>query len=189
MEQISIAVGTLNFDALVAGPSDGDLVLCLHGFPESAHEWRDVLPTIAAAGYRVVAPNQRGYSPGARPLGVEQYHITHLDEDVLGIADALGARSFHLVGHDWGALVAWHVAAHHAARVRTLTSVSVPHPQPFAAARASDPDQRQASEYIAFFREPETPERLFLDNDAAMLRSSALRGGTCGRRRAHPRPQ
>jgi pimeloyl-ACP methyl ester carboxylesterase len=170
MEQISIPVGTFTFDALAAGASDGDLVLCLHGFPESAYEWRDVLPDIAAAGYRVVAPNQRGYSPGARPLGVEQYHITHLDQDVLDIADALGARSFHLVGHDWGALVAWHVAAHHAARVRTLTIVSVPHPTPFAAARASDPDQRRRSEYIGSFREPEAPERLFLDNDAAVLR-------------------
>ncbi len=172
MERLRVTVGDLVFDALADGPVDGDLVLLLHGFPESAAEWTRVVPLLAAAGYRVVAPDQRGYSPGARPAGVAAYHIDHLVADVAGMADALDADRFHLVGHDWGALVAWHVAARHAARVRTLTIVSVPHPQPFAAARASDPDQRQRSEYIALFREPEAPERLFLDNDAAMLRTA-----------------
>ena len=135
MERITIAAGGFEFDALADGSPDSELVLFLHGFPESAYEWQRVLPPVAAAGYYAVAPNQRGYSPGARPPDVAAYHVARLDEDVRGIADALGSGSFHLVGHDWGALVAWYVAAHHPDRVRTLTIVSVPHPRPFAAAR------------------------------------------------------
>ena len=175
MERITVAItdgdgGDLVFEALADGSPDDELVLFLHGFPESAYEWQTVLPPVAEAGYYVVAPNQRGYSPGARPPSVEAYHISRLDDDVRGIADALDARTFHLVGHDWGALVAWYVAAHHPERVRTLTIVSVPHPRPFAAARAEDPDQRDRTGYIASFREPEVPERFFLDDDAAVLR-------------------
>jgi pimeloyl-ACP methyl ester carboxylesterase len=177
MTTIEVHVGDWVFDAFVAGPSDGELVLLLHGFPESAAEWQRVMPQLADAGYFAVAPNQRGYSPGARPAGVDAYHITHLVEDVLGIADALGSRDFHLIGHDWGALVAWAVAAWHPDRVRTLTIVSVPHPRPFAEARASDPDQRDRSEYIATFREPDAGERLFLDNDAAILRLAVSEAG------------
>ena len=177
MERREIRVGDRVFDALVDGPVDGDLVLLLHGFPESAAEWHAVLPQLAAAGYFAVAPNQRGYSPGARPVGVDAYHVTHLTDDVLGIAEALGSRAFHLLGHDWGALVAWHVAAHHADRVRTLTIVSVPHPRPFADARASDPDQRERSGYIIGFREADAPEHMFLDDDAAILRRAVAEAG------------
>lgn len=177
MEQVEIRVGDFVFDAYADGPADGDLVLLLHGFPESAAEWWHVLPQLADAGYRAVAPNQRGYARGARPDGVDSYHVTRLTEDVLGMAAALGEPRFHLVGHDWGALVAWHVAAHHPDRVRTLTIVSVPHPRPFAVARAADPDQRQRSGYIATFREPDAPERQFLDNDAAVLRLAVGEAG------------
>ena len=177
MDSTEIRVGDLTFDAFVDGPADGDLVLLLHGFPESAAEWHPVMPSLAAAGYRAVAPNQRGYSPGARPEGIDAYHIDRLVDDVLGIADALGASEFHLIGHDWGALVAWAVAGAHADRVRTLTIVSVPHPRPFAAARSSDPDQRQRSGYIATFREPDAPEHQFLDNDAAVLRLAVREAG------------
>jgi pimeloyl-ACP methyl ester carboxylesterase len=174
---MEIRVGDWVFEALVDGPSDGELVLLLHGFPESAAEWHAVLPQLAAAGCFTVAPNQRGYSPGARPVGVGSYHITHLVDDVLGLADELGSHEFHLVGHDWGALVAWAVAAWHPDRVRTLTIVSVPHPQPFAAARASDPDQRTRSEYIATFREPDAPEHRFLDDAAAILQLAVSEAG------------
>ena len=177
MRAIEVGVGDWVFDARVDGPPDGDLVLLLHGFPESSAEWTHVLGHLAAAGYFAVAPDQRGYSPGARPVGVDSYHVSRLAEDVLGLADELGSRVFHLIGHDWGALVAWYVAAHHPDRVRTLTIVSVPHPRPFADARADDPDQRQRSEYIATLREPEVPERMFLDNDSAVLRAALAEAG------------
>lgn len=177
MEQIEIRVGDLVFDAYADGPVDGELLLLLHGFPESAAEWWHVLPQLADAGYRAVAPNQRGYARGARPVGVDAYHVTQLTDDVLGMAEALGTHEFHLVGHDWGALVAWHVAAHHPDRIRTLTIVSVPHPRSFADARASDPDQQRRSGYIATFREPDAPEQRFLDNDAALLRLAVAEAG------------
>lgn len=177
MATTEIRVGDWVFEARIDGSARGELVLLLHGFPESAAEWHAVMPQLADAGYLAVAPNQRGYSPGARPVGVDAYHITHLVADVLGLADELGAREFHLIGHDWGALVAWAVAAWHPDRLRTLTVVSVPHPQPFAEARASDPDQHKRSEYIATFREPDAPERLFLDNDAAILRLAVSEAG------------
>jgi pimeloyl-ACP methyl ester carboxylesterase len=177
VESTEIRVGDWLFEAFVDGPLDGELVLLLHGFPESAAEWHGVMPQLAAAGYYAVAPNQRGYSAGARPVGVASYHIDHLVNDALGIADTLGAREFHLVGHDWGALVAWALAGAHPDRLRTLTIVSVPHPRPFAAARASDPDQRARSEYIATFRELDAPEHRFLDNDAAILRLAVSEAG------------
>jgi pimeloyl-ACP methyl ester carboxylesterase len=177
MEQIEIRVGELVFDAYADGPADGDLVLLLHGFPESSAEWLHVVPQLADAGYRAVAPNQRGYAKGARPVGVDAYHVTRLTDDVLRFAEAFGTREFHLIGHDWGALVAWHVAAHHPDRVRTLTIVSVPHPRPFADARASDPDQQQRSGYIATFREADAPERMFLDNGAELLRRAVAEAG------------
>ncbi len=156
MNSLEIPVGPLVFHAREAGPATGPLVLLLHGFPQSSAEWKAQLPALAAAGYRAVAPDQRGYSPGARPDGVAAYHIDHLVADVLGMADALAADRFHLVGHDWGAIVAWHVAARHPNRLRSLTIVSVPHPDAFA--RALDPasgtDQPERSTYISGFKQP-----------------------------------
>src|SRR5207253_10693543 len=124
----------------------------LHGFPQSAAMWTSQLEALAANGYRAVAFDQRGYSPGARPTEVGDYRIRHLVGDVLAVA---GPRPFHVVGHDWGAVVAWHVAGRHPERVRTLTALSVPHPIAFAMALASpaDDDQRNRSSYMAFFRQ------------------------------------
>jgi pimeloyl-ACP methyl ester carboxylesterase len=177
MERATIAVGDLVFDALADGPPAGELVLLLHGFPESAAEWTHVLPRLAAAGYRAVAPNQRGYAAGARPEGVAAYHIGHLVADVVGMADALGADRFHLVGHDWGALVAWAFADRHPQRLRSLTIVSVPHPRPFAAARAGDPDQQARSTYIQGFREDPAAADAFLADDAALLKLALAEAG------------
>jgi len=136
-----------------------------------------VLPRLGTAGYRAVAPNQRGYAPGARPAGVEAYRIERLVADVAGMADTLGADRFHLVGHDWGALVAWAFADRHPERLRTLTVVSVPHPQPFAAARAGDPDQQARSTYIQGFKDDPAAADAFLADDAALLRLALAEAG------------
>ncbi len=155
MHPLSIPVGPLSFRARESGPKDGPLVLLLHGFPQSSAEWKSQLEALGKAGYHAVAPDQRGYSPGARPDGVDAYSIDALIADTLGMADALGADSFHLVGHDWGAIVAWHVAARHPKRLRSLTIVSVPHPNAFARALApeSGTDQPERSTYIAGFKQ------------------------------------
>ena len=164
----------LTFDARAAGPVDGELVILLHGFPQSSAMWKPQLDALAAAGYRAMAPDQRGYSRRARPPEVDRYHVDRLVEDVLAIADRLGVERFHVIGHDWGAVVAWHVAGRHPDRVRTLTALSVPHPVAFAAALASaDGDQRRRSGYISFFREVGTAEDALLAGGLAeMLRWS-----------------
>ncbi|GAA2601588.1 alpha/beta hydrolase [Actinomadura fulvescens] len=169
--QLQIPTGVGAFDALAAGPEDGREVLLLHGFPQGALEWEHQLDALAAAGLRAVAPDQRGYSPGVRPEDVAGYQMKELVGDVLRITDALGWTRFDLVGHDWGAAVAWALADQHPGRLRTLTAVSVPHPGPFAEALRSDEDQRRRSGYLEMFRqEGDGAERFFLDGGAAGLR-------------------
>ena len=167
-------LGNLVFDALTAGPERGRLVLLLHGFPQNAYMWRAQLPALAAAGYRAVAVDQRGYSPAARPGAVAAYTPAALVADTLAIADLLGGTRgarVDLVGHDWGGVVAWHVAATHPHRLRTLTVVSTPHPAALSAALASGGDQRARSSYIALFRQPGKAERVLLEDDARRLRT------------------
>lgn len=168
--QTQIEAGGFVFDARVAGPRGGSPVLLLHGFPESSLEWEAQLTALARAGYRAVAPDLRGYSPGARPPAVADYRLEVLAGDVVAIADALGFARFHLVGHDWGAAIAWEVAGRYPERLTSLTAVSVPHPTAFAQALASDSDQQGKSTYITFFQQPDLPERTLLANDAAVLR-------------------
>jgi pimeloyl-ACP methyl ester carboxylesterase len=168
MERLELAVGNLVFDARADGPQEGDLVLLLHGFPQTSFSWRHQLPALAAAGYRAIAPDQRGYSPRARPAEVTSYRAERYVEDVIGLADALAAERFHLVGHDFGGFVAWDVASHHPGRLSTLTVVSTPHPAPFSKSILQGGEQRDRSSYMLFFRSPEA-EAFFLDNDAAGL--------------------
>src|SRR5205814_125135 len=168
---IESPVGEMTFRARVAGPDDGRMVMLLHGFPETSASWAKQIDALAAAGYRVVAPDQRGYSPGARPEGVEHYSIRHLTADVLAVADWFGAHKVDVVGHDWGGMVAWALAIQYPERLRSLTAVSTPHPAAFAAAlRDEGSDQRQRSGYVQIFRTVGDGEDLFLADDAAGLR-------------------
>lgn len=176
MERLEIPVGEWTFDALAAGPPDGELVLLLHGFPQTSAEWRAQLDALGQAGYRAVAPDQRGYSPRARPVGTEWYEVRHLVADVLAMADWLGGHTFHLVGHDWGAVVAWQVAGRYPERLRTLTAVSVPHPVAFATALAASADQWARSAYIGFFRLPGSEDALSPDVLRALFEGSGHPG-------------
>jgi pimeloyl-ACP methyl ester carboxylesterase len=170
-ERIRIAAQGFRFNALVEGPADGELALFLHGFPEFADAWRDVMHPIAQAGFRAVAVDQRGYSPEARPNEVSDYGIEHLVSDICGFADALGRRRFHLVGHDWGAFLAWEFAAKYPDRVQSLSALSTPHPDAFFNAVETDEDQKQRSKYIAFFRmRGGAAESLFQADDYQRLR-------------------
>ncbi len=169
LEQLSI--GELVFDVRTAGPADAPVVILLHGFPQTSYEWRHQLRALGAAGYRAVAPDQRGYSPGARPADVADYNIVNLIGDVLGIADVLGADRFHLVGHDWGAAVSWGVARVAPDRIISLTPVSIPHPDAFnEALRDPGSCQSSASGYFDTFILPDS-EDILLANDAAFLRA------------------
>lgn len=174
------------FDALVAGPDDGERVLLLHGFPQSSDIWSPQVDALAAAGYRAIAYDQRGYSPGARPDDVTQYRIDHLVGDALAVA---GNRAFHVVGHDWGAIVGWHLAARHPERIRTLTALSVPHPVAFATALLTPTsDQRSQSGYVAFFRTDVAEDALLAGGLAAALAASGYPGDIDERERAMSEP-
>ena len=165
----------LTFDVRDAGPLDGPVVVALHGFPQTSASWADVVPPLVAAGYRVLAPDQRGYSPGARPQDVASYALARLVGDVLALADAAGADRFHVVGHDWGAAVGWALAGRHADRVGTLTAVSVPHPA--ALARALVGSQALRSWYMGLFQVPGLAERLFRVRGGAVVRRLLARTG------------
>ena len=170
MEELELAVGELTFTARAEGPAHGDLVLLLHGFPETSHEWRGQLPALASAGYRAVAPDQRGYAEGARPAAVGDYSVVKLAADTVGFADALGTSQFHLVGHDWGGAVAWVCAALYPERVRTLTSVSTPHPAALGRS-VREGEQREKSAYMSVFRAAGAEDR-FLARDGDNLRAN-----------------
>ncbi|MEU1321043.1 alpha/beta fold hydrolase [Streptomyces tibetensis] len=172
---MSISAGSGAFDAIAAGPPEGRPALLLHGFPQTGLVWQRQIEALAAHGYRVVAPDQRGYSPGARPQRPEDYRISLLVDDVVAITEALGWAAFDLVGHDWGGAVAWWTAHAHPGRVRTLTVVSTPHPGALATTLRTDQDQRQRSHYMIDWREtPATEERMLAD-DAKELRAAYAR--------------
>ncbi|GAA3193744.1 alpha/beta fold hydrolase [Actinocorallia longicatena] len=149
----------LIFDVTDQGPLDGEIVVLLHGFPQSSSCWDRLAPLLHAAGYRTLAPDQRGYSPRARPRGRYAYRLTALTGDVLALIDAAGAggRRVHLVGHDWGAAVAWSLAAARPDAVATLTALSVPHPGAFLRAIFTS-RQFLMSWYMYFFQLPWLPE-------------------------------
>jgi pimeloyl-ACP methyl ester carboxylesterase len=168
--------GPLTFDVGDTGPEDGRAVILLHGFPEDRHCWDAIAGALAGEGYRVLAPDQRGYSPGARPRGRRAYAMAELTGDVLALADAAGAERFDVVGHDWGGGVAWDVAARHPSRVRTLTVLSTPHPQAFLASMRSS-TQLLHSWYMLFFQIPSLPEMAVASGGGERARRSLVRSG------------
>jgi pimeloyl-ACP methyl ester carboxylesterase len=137
------------FDYRAAGPEDGELVLLLHGFPQTSYSFCSQLRALPKAGYRAVAPDQRGYSPGARALKVNQYGIALLAAEAMQIASELGHERFPLVGHDWGGAVAWLAAALNPKRLLSLSMLSTPHISAMGAQR-SDPDSEYVQGYYRF---------------------------------------
>ncbi|HTO09867.1 MAG TPA: alpha/beta hydrolase [Myxococcota bacterium] len=176
VETVSLAANGLRFTADLAGPPGGDPVLLLHGYPQTRHTWRAELRALAAAGFRACAPDQRGYSAGARPEGIDAYRTENLIADALAVADSLGAARFHLVGHDWGGQLAWLTAAQHPERVRTLAVLSRPHPAAFARAMSADPEQANRSRHHRAFQRAEATD-LLLENGAARLRAALAAQG------------
>jgi pimeloyl-ACP methyl ester carboxylesterase len=166
----------LRFDVTDLGPADGPVVVLLHGFPADRHCWRAVAGELAAAGYRTLAPDQRGYGPRSRPAGRRAYSIDVLGDDVLALADQAGVDRFALVGHDWGAAVAWHLAATAPDRLASLTAVSVPHPRAMLRAAARS-DQALRSWYVAALQLPVLPERVLAWHGGALLRRGLRSSG------------
>ncbi|MFE5140634.1 alpha/beta fold hydrolase [Streptomyces fagopyri] len=171
MTKLRIPTAAGVFDAIAEGPAEGRPVLLLHGFPQTGLAWRRQIEALAADGFRVVAPDQRGYSPGVRPDRPEDYRMSALVDDVVAITEELGWATFDLVGHDWGGAVAWWTAGAHPGRVRTLTVVSTPHPGALAGALRTDADQRARSQYMIDWRETPATEDRMLADDAQQLRT------------------
>lgn len=161
-------------DLLVAetGPRDGPLVILLHGFPDSWRVWRRQIAPLAEAGFRVAAPNLRGYPGSFRPRDIAAYRVDRLAGDIPALADALGRDSINLVGHDWGGLVAWRAAQQVGSRVERLAILDAPHPAVMPAQMARHPVQLLKSAYIGFFQLPRLPEAVLSRSRFAALRRS-----------------
>jgi pimeloyl-ACP methyl ester carboxylesterase len=171
--RIEIAPGMV-FDVSVGGAQTAPLVLMLHGFGVSRHSWTAQVSALAEAGYFGAAPDQRGYSAGARPDPAiyENYRLDLLIADALDIAAALGygEQRFHLVGHDWGGSLAWEIADRYPERLASLTILSRPHPLAFNRTLEQDPDQRRRSGHHTRFLDPQAGADI-LANDAQWLRT------------------
>jgi pimeloyl-ACP methyl ester carboxylesterase len=162
-------VGPRAIAALEAGPPEGPLVLCLHGFPDTPRTWRHLLPDLAAAGYHAVAPWMRGYHPATTALG-DRHLLDDLATDAAALIEALAPdRTAAIVGHDWGAFTASATAVLHPDRVRAIVSLAIPHPTVAFTAAASDPDQLRRSWYIWFFMVPAAADLIISADPAAFL--------------------
>jgi len=163
-------VNGIELYAVEAGPADGPLVILLHGFPEFSYGWRHQIGPLSAAGFRVVVPDQRGYGRSDKPDGIDAYRLPALGADVLALADAYGRERFHLVGHDWGGIVAWWVAAQHGERIERLAIANAPHPDVVRPFIKRHPGQLLRSYYVALFQLSRLPERLLAARDFLALR-------------------
>jgi len=171
-----IDVGEVSLHVALAGEGDGPLVVLLHGFPELWWSWRFQIPALVAAGFRVAAPDLRGYNLSDQPPDVADYTLAHLTADIDGLIRALGEVRAHVVGHDWGGIVAWELAMQAPERVRRLAILNVPHPQVMLRALLRSPRQVRRSWYAFFFQVPHLPELLVQRDDYALLRRSLASG-------------
>jgi epoxide hydrolase 4 len=163
----------LTFEVAEAGAGD-HLALCLHGFPELHYSWRHQMSLLAGMGYRVWAPNQRGYGGSSRPAGIENYTMDKIVADAAALFDASGAAKLTLIGHDWGGAIAWNFAINRARPIERLVVMNLPHPRRFAAALKHWP-QRRRSWYIGAIQLPWLPEWWLARNNGAQIRR-AFRG-------------
>lgn len=157
-EETFINTNSIKLHTIMAGPQSGSPVILLHGFPETWRCWIRQLPALAAAGCRVIVPDQRGYNLSDKPKGIENYRMEELTRDILGLIDALEYEKVNLVGHDFGALVAWMLATKHPERLHRLGIVNVPHPAVMWRFLRRDFEQMRRSLYALFFQLPWLPE-------------------------------
>jgi pimeloyl-ACP methyl ester carboxylesterase len=165
-------VNCMTFKCRVAGNPTDEPVILLHGWPETSHMWIGLMEKLSAEGYYCIAPDQRGFSPQARPEKVKDYAIEFLAGDVIGIADAFGIKNFQLVGHDWGSAIGWAVVAFYPDRIKSWTAMSVPHLKAFSDAVRFDKKQKKMSQYMSFFQWRGIPEWFLLKKDRLNLRKT-----------------
>ncbi|TYZ06262.1 alpha/beta hydrolase [Hymenobacter lutimineralis] len=161
LEHHDIRTNGVTLHVAQCGPANGPLVVLLHGFPEFWYSWRHQIMELAAAGYRVWVPDQRGYNRSEKPAGISAYQLKQLGADVLGLLDAAGVAQAAVVGHDWGGIVAWWLAVWHPERISRAAILNVPHPAVLGQAARKVPRQLLKSWYVFFFQLPWLPEWLF----------------------------
>ena len=149
---------------------EGTPVVLLHGFPETSRMWEPLMERLAGEGFHCLAPDQRGYSPGARPADVSEYNYTTIAADVFAFMDAMGWQRAHLIGHDWGAMAGWAAVGTEPDRILSWTSLSIPHIAAFGTAIREDEVQKEKSAYVNFFRQVGTAETAMSANDYQFLR-------------------
>jgi pimeloyl-ACP methyl ester carboxylesterase len=177
MQATSVSANGFVFDGLCAGAREAEVVLLLHGFPQTAHVWRHQLAELAQAGYYALALNLRGVAERARPAAVEAYRLPQLVDDVIAIVNALGAGSVHLIGHDWGGSLAWVTTALHADRIISLSVLSTPHPYAFLAAFTDErSDQRQRARYMLELQKADAADMLLADSGTRLRELYASSG-------------
>ena len=160
MDNQYIETNGIRLNVLQAGPEDGPLLILLHGFPEFSFGWRKQIPYLASAGYRVWAPDQRGYNISDKPEGIAAYTLDQLAVDVIGLIDAAGQEKAYLVGHDWGGAVAWWTAAKYPDRLAKMVILNVPHGAVLQRNLRKNFTQLRKSWYFFFFQIPWLPEKL-----------------------------
>ncbi|MBA2664827.1 MAG: alpha/beta hydrolase [Bradymonadaceae bacterium] len=177
---VEIDTNGVTLEALDAGPEDGELVVLLHGFPEFWYSWRHQIVALVEAGFRVIAPDQRGYNLSEKPTKLAAYSTDQLADDVAGIIEAAGHQKAHIVGHDWGGAVSWWFAERHSERLSSLAVLNCPHHSVFQKALKSDFAQMRRSWYIVLFQVPGLIERIFPMNDwgagVKILRDTVRKG-------------
>lgn len=179
-ESLRLPGREVTLHARTIGPRDGPLAVLLHGFPETGDAWRRIAPALAGAGLRVLMPDQRGYGASDKPRGAWAYGLDLLADDILRAAAAMGRDRFSVVGHDWGGLVAWHLAAREPARIARAAILNAPHPDVFRAHALSHPTQLLRSGYVAFFQLPLLPELALGAANFALLRNTMTASARAG---------
>lgn len=158
MDTTFVYNGPIGLETRHAGPTDGEVVILLHGFPECWSTWRHQIPALSEAGYRVFVPNMRGYGQSSKPSDVSDYHVDELIKDIDAIRRYAGVERVHLVGHDWGAMVAWWYALNKPEQLASLSILNVPHPTVFLGTLRKSPMQMLKSWYVFYFQIPYLPE-------------------------------
>jgi pimeloyl-ACP methyl ester carboxylesterase len=180
MEIQKINVDGVRLNVALDGPSSGQMVVLLHGFPEFWYGWRKQIPYLAEAGYWVWAPDQRGYNLSGKPDGIAAYALDNLANDVINLIDAAGRDTATLVGHDWGAAVAWWVAAKFPSRVSRMVIINVPHGAVLMKHLRRSVAQIYKSWYMFFFQLPRIPEALLRANNGSVLARAMVSSGRSG---------
>lgn len=169
MDSTFISLNGIRLHVVQDGPEDGHLVILLHGFPEFWYCWKEQIKPLTAAGFRVLAPDQRGYNLSSKPLDVASYRLEATSRDVLRLMDSLGRKRAAIAGHDWGGGVGWWLAAHYPERVDRLVILNMPHPLVIQRTLLRSPGQVLKSLYAAFFQFPWLPEAILRNNDWDLL--------------------